>query len=193
MDRNTERLLNLTNQLLDFRKTEISGFSLNFVKANISDLLRDVNLQFQFAAEQKQLHYETILPERDLFAYIDLEAFYKIMSNLIDNAIKYGKSIVEVKLIVQEHNDEFTILVKNDGSKISAELKEKIFEPFFRARETEMKQGTGIGLSISKSLTELHKGQLNLTEDEGDYNIFVARFPIHQTMEFNLEGKWKKK
>jgi signal transduction histidine kinase/ligand-binding sensor domain-containing protein len=193
MDRNTERLLNLTNQLLDFRKTEISGFSLNFVKANISDLLRDVNLQFQFAAEQKRLHYAMILPEKDLFAYIDLEAFYKIMSNLIDNAIKYGKSIVEIKLFVQEQNDEFTILVKNDGSKIAADLKDKIFEPFFRAKETEMKQGTGIGLSISKSLTELHKGELSLTENEGDYNIFAARFPIHQTMEFNLEGKWKKK
>jgi ligand-binding sensor domain-containing protein/signal transduction histidine kinase len=192
MARNTDRLLNLTNQLLDFRKTEINGFSLNFVKANISEILHDVSLQFQLAAEQKEISYETFLPAEPLYAYIDLEAFYKIMSNLIDNAIKYGKHTVKVTLSVNEQQDHFTVRILNDGHKIAPELKHRIFEPFFRAKEAEMKQGTGIGLSIAKSLAELHKGSLKLEESNTDYNILVTVLPIHQKIEFNLKGKWKK-
>ncbi|MGY0034811.1 sensor histidine kinase [Pedobacter sp. NJ-S-72] len=193
MDRNTDRLLNLTNQLLDFRKTEIHGFSLNFVKANISEILYDVNLQFLLAAEQKEIGYETILPEEALYAYIDLEAFYKIISsNLVDNAIKYGKQTVKVTLTVNEQQDQFTVRIQNDGNKIAPELKHKVFEPFFRTKEAEIKQGTGIGLSIAKSLTELHKGSLKLEDNNIDGNILVAVFPIHQMIEFNLKGKWKK-
>lgn len=192
MDRNTDRLLNLTNQLLYFRKTEIHGFSLNFVKANISEILHDVNLQFMLAAEQKEIIYETVLPAEPVYAYIDLEAFYKIMSNLVDNAIKYGKQTVKVTLTVNEQQDQFMVRMLNDGNKIKPELALHIFEPFFRTKEAEMKQGTGIGLSIAKSLAELHKGSLKLEETPANYNILVATFPIHQMIEFNLKGKWKK-
>lgn len=192
MERNTDRLLNLTNQLLDFRKTEINGFSLNFVQANISEILHDVNLQFMLAAEQKDIVYETFLPAEPVYAYIDLEAFYKIMSNLVDNAIKYGKQTVRVTLTVNEQQDQFIVRMLNDGNKIKPELANQIFEPFFRTKEAEIKQGTGIGLSIAKSLAELHKGSLKLEETNTDYNILVATFPIHQMIEFNLKGKWKK-
>ncbi|MET3114569.1 ligand-binding sensor domain-containing protein/signal transduction histidine kinase [Pedobacter sp. CG_S7] len=192
MNRNTERLLALTNQLLDFRKTEIKGFSLNFVKANVSDLLQDVALQFHDAAEQNNISYETILPAEKLFAYVDAEAFYKIISNLVDNAIKYSKLHVKVILSINESQDQFSIRIINDGRKIASELKDKIFVPFFRAKEAEITQGTGIGLSISRSLTELHKGHLYLEKSDSDNNVFVASFPIHQIMEFNLKGKWKK-
>ena len=193
MNRNTDRLLNLTNQLLDFRKTEVQGYSLNFVKVNISELIEDVRMQFQDAAESKQLSFETELPAAPFFAYVDTEALYKIMSNLVDNAIKYGKSTVKVVLSLNLEEDKFSIQTINDGLKIAPEIKNKIFEPFFRSRETEMQRGTGIGLSISRSLAELHQGRLYLEESDPEYNVFVAAFPIHQAMEFNLDGKWKKR
>jgi signal transduction histidine kinase/ligand-binding sensor domain-containing protein len=191
MGRNTDRLLKLTNQLLDFRKTETSEFSLNFVKADISEILKDIFLQFQPAAEQQDISYNLHLPEKKFQAYIDVEAFYKIISNLVDNALKYGKASVQIHLSFQE-NDWFVVKVKNDGNRIPKEIKEKIFEPFFRAKETEIKAGTGIGLSISKSLAQLHRGALYLSFDDGDFNTFVLELPIHQLIEFNLNGKWKK-
>ncbi|WP_412467623.1 two-component regulator propeller domain-containing protein [Pedobacter sp. KLB.chiD] len=191
MGRNTDRLLKLTNQLLDFRKTETSEFSLNFVKADISELLKDIFIQFQPAAEQQNITYNLHLPEKNLHAYIDIEAFYKIISNLTDNALKYGRAHVELNLSLKE-GDKFMVMVKNDGNKISMEIKDKIFEPFFRGKETDIKAGTGIGLSISKSLAQLHQGELYLNFDDGDFNIFVLELPIHQRIEFNLNGKWKK-
>lgn len=192
MGRNTDRLLKLTNQLLDFRKTETSDFSLNFVKADIQEILKDVFLQFQPAAEQENISYHIRLPETPIHAYIDVEAFYKIISNLLDNAIKYGKTMVELVLEQPQGKDKFKVLVKNDGNTIPSELRDKIFEPFFRAKETEIKAGTGIGLSISKSLAQLHSGELYVDYNHSDFNIFVLALPIHQLIEFNLNGKWKK-
>ncbi|MDN3588535.1 two-component regulator propeller domain-containing protein [Pedobacter aquatilis] len=193
MNRNTDRLLKLTNQLLDFRKTEVNGFSLNFVNANISDILNDINIIFQPMAEEKNLMFSLIMPNEPFFAYVDTEAFYKIISNLTDNAIKYGEKLTEIKLLIGEGKpDFFKIEVLNDGPLIAAELRDKIFEPFFRATEQQVKQGTGIGLSISKSLAELHDGNLFATVNAKGQNLFVLELPIHQLIEFNLKGKWKK-
>ncbi|MXV51006.1 histidine kinase [Pedobacter sp. HMF7647] len=193
MDKNTDRLLTLTNQLLDFRKTEANGYSLNFVKASITDLLQDVWIGFQAAAEEKEIRYEIELPQKNLLAYIDTEAFTKIISNLLDNGLKYGKSHVILKLLAAQSKSEFfSIQVWSDGKLIPLELHKKIFEPFFRAKETEKKKGTGIGLSISRSLAELHKGSLELIKSAGGFNIFELKLPIHQLIEFNLKGTWKK-
>lgn len=192
MDRNTDRLLTLTNQLLDFRKTEIKNFSLNFVKANINEILQDIFLSFQGVAEQGETDYHLQLPDHALEAYVDVEGLYKILSNLTDNALKYCEKMVSISLVTLSDRDCFQILVENDGPLIPKDLREKIFEPFFRATETEVKRGTGIGLSISKSLAELHHGKLFVDEYSSKHNIFILELPIHQLIEFNLKGKWKK-
>jgi signal transduction histidine kinase/ligand-binding sensor domain-containing protein len=193
MNKNTDRLLELTNQLLDFRKTETSGFSLNFVKTDVSEALRDIAQRFQPIAEQKRIKYSIEVPELKLFAYIDLEAFHKIISNLIENALKYGESKIKIELLGKEdQDDQFTINVTSDGKPIPQEISEKIFEPFFRAKEVDIKPGTGIGLSLSRALAELHLGTLTLKKTNDDFNIFVLRLPIHQLIEFNLKTKWKK-
>jgi ligand-binding sensor domain-containing protein/signal transduction histidine kinase/DNA-binding response OmpR family regulator len=189
MERNTDRLLDLTNQLLDFRKTETNGFSLNFVKTEINQILADTYLQFKTMAEQKNLSYELKQPATPLYAYVDLEAFTKIISNLINNAIKYAHTFVEIEL--EEHderNESFALTIKNDGYLIPQELRERIFEPFFRMKESEKQTGTGIGLSLSRSLTELHKGNLFLNNVADDFNTFILTLPIHQEKEFDLQN-----
>ncbi|SEB17943.1 Two component regulator propeller [Pedobacter hartonius] len=197
MDRNTERLFTLTNQLLDFRKTEISGFSLNFVKANITEILREIALNFQDAAERKNISCHMHLPREPLYAYVDAEAFHKIISNLMDNAFKYGKTTVTVTLSAAADTDKFaddtfTVRVMSDGKRIPEELSEKIFEPFYRVKEAEIRLGTGIGLSISRSLSELHRGSLRMEKHQGSLNIFILQLPVHQLIEFNLNGNGKK-
>ena len=72
-----------------------------------------------------------------------------------------------------EESNFFTIEIKNDGYLIPYEMKEKIFEPFFRLKETEKQKGTGIGLALSRSLAQLHKGVLDLIEPVGNLNIFI--------------------
>jgi len=187
MEKNTNRLLDLTNQLLDFRKTETNEFSLNFVKADITELLKDLFLQFKPMAEQKNLTYRFKHSDKQSFAYVDTEAFTKIISNLLNNAIKYGDSIVEVKLLELIPDDgKFSVEIKNDGYLIPYKMREKIFEPFFRIKESEKQIGTGIGLSLSRSLTELHKGVLVLNKSVSEFNIFTLTLPVHQDKGFDL-------
>lgn len=193
MNRNTERLLSLTNQLLDFRKTEISGYSLNYVRANIPEIIREVVQNFEGIAEHKHITLRLRLHAEPFYAYIDMEAFYKIIFSLLDNAFKYGKSMVAVTLDGQAGTDHyFRIVVKSDGAIIPAAAAEKIFEPFYRVKESKSLPGTGIGLSISRALTELHQGTLVLDQHNTTYNAFILKLPVHHSIEFNLQEKWKK-
>ena len=189
MEKNTNRLLDLTNQLLDFRKTETNGFSLNFVKTNVADLLADTFLLFKPMAEQKKLSYSFVTPPKAVYAHIDIEAFTKIISNLINNAIKYSSSVIEVELFDCVPNcPTFSIEIRNNGQLIPYEMREQIFQPFFRMKETEKQIGTGIGLSLSRSLAELHNGVLVLNKSINNLNIFNLTLPVHQEKEFDLNS-----
>ncbi len=188
MEKNTNRLLDLANQLLDFRKTEINGFSLTFVKADISKLILETFSRFKPAADQQMIDYAIELPHESLCAYVDPEAFIKILSNLLSNAIKYAAHKAHLRLLPFDMSTDkrFTIVIKNDGPRIPLEMSAKIFEPFYRLKESEKKQGTGIGLSLALSLTELHKGSLELDTMDKELNVFSLTLPVHQEREFNL-------
>ncbi|MFC0772095.1 ligand-binding sensor domain-containing protein [Terrimonas alba] len=183
MERNTNRLLDISNQLLDFRKIEAKGFSLNFEKINIPELVEDMHASFQPLADHRYLSYSLQTPSNDFYAMVDNDSFQKILSNLYSNAIKYAENTVQVRLAWLEKENEFLIEFKNDGLLIPADSKEKIFEPFFRIKETNYQNGTGIGLAISRALTELHKGTLELKEPRDGFNIFVLTLPINTSNE----------
>ena len=189
MEKNTNRLIDLTNQLLDFRNTEMDKFSLNFVKTDISILLEETYNSFQLAAEEKDIIFKLELPGIALQAYVDPEALKKILSNLFNNAIKYAESKIITRLKNFNSDDRvFSIIIQNDGYIIPYDLKEKIFEPFYRIKETDTQPGYGIGLSLSRSLAELHKGVLDLSKPENGMNVFVLTLPIHQEREFILHN-----
>jgi len=189
MKKNTNRLIDLTNQLLDFRKSEANNLSLNFSKTDINELLNEVFIQFKPAAELKELQYSLELPRITLHAYVDAEAFRKILSNLFNNAIKYAANIVNIKLLPFNSEDlSFHVEVRNDGYIVPLEYREKIFEPFFRLKETEKEAGTGIGLSLSRSLVQLHKGELFLNVIQNQLNVFLLSLPIHQETEIDYKS-----
>jgi ligand-binding sensor domain-containing protein/signal transduction histidine kinase len=192
MDRNTNRLIDLTNQLLDFRQTEINGYKLSFVNTNISELLADAYQSFSSLAEQRNIKMSIHLPPAPFYAYVDTEAFSKIIYNLFSNAVKYAEGNVQIYLHpFLKSNSSFTIQIKNDGYIVPGHLKEKIFEPFFRIKETAHQKGTGIGLALSLSLAQLHKGVLLLEDTEDGMNVFSLTLPVHQDVEFNLAGTIK--
>jgi signal transduction histidine kinase len=121
------------------------------------------------------------LPVTKLFACVDIDAFNKILTNLFSNAIKYAGASVVVQLLPFKETDPFfTIEIKNDGYLVPYEMKDKIFEPFFRLKETDKQKGTGIGLALSRSLVQLHKGVLDVKAPENAMNIFYLVMPINQ-------------
>ncbi|BAV05415.1 Signal transduction histidine kinase [Filimonas lacunae] len=184
MDRNTNRLIDLTNQLLDFRQTEINGFKLNFIQINISTLLAETFTSFRPIAEERGLRYHLQSPPNSIQAYIDTDVFKKIIYNLFSNAIKYaGKQVIVTLQPVQENDVFFTIHFQNDGFTIPEEMREKIFEPFFRIKETAGQQGSGIGLPLSRSLAQLHGGSIVVNTTASGGNVFSLQLPLHQQNE----------
>lgn len=185
--KNTNRLLDLVNQLLDFRKTEIERVDLTFVETNISELIDNTYERFSEAIRDKKVDFSLKLENKDVIAFVDPEALKKILSNLFGNAIKYADKVVIVSLKSDESG--LMLNLRNDGQLIPGHLKERIFEPFYRVSGTENQTGTGIGLALARSLTEMHNGSLNLNTSDGTMNNFVLQLPIHQEKEFRLRPK----
>ncbi|QKJ30699.1 histidine kinase [Mucilaginibacter mali] len=191
VEKNARRLADLTAQLLDFRKTEMDQFGLNFVNVNINDLLKEQIAAFKQEAEKYKISLNLELPKSQVVAFVDREALVKIFSNLVSNAVKYAATKATISIVSFKDKDEqFIIRFINDGKAIPEEFQEQIFEPFFRLRANE-KPGTGIGLSLAKSLTELHNGSLTLASGNADNIVFELRLPVHQKFEFKLSS-WKK-
>ncbi|RAV30890.1 hybrid sensor histidine kinase/response regulator transcription factor [Sinomicrobium soli] len=182
MQKNTSRLINLVNELLDFRKTEMEHVKLSFVRVNINELLEETYVRFSQLIQERQLHFDLVSETGNIYAFIDEEAVKKILSNLFINAVKYSDH--EVRITLRKEGREFVIRFENDGHLISPEHRKRIFEPFFRLPEANREHGSGIGLSLAHSLAELHHGALFMDEEAKEANVFVLRLPIHQDMEF---------
>lgn len=188
IERNTQRLLNLSNQLLDFRKTESKGFKLNFVKTDINMFLEDTIRSFKTSFLMENKNFSIILPEIHLISSVDREALSKIVSNLLTNAIKYSDKSITLELAPSEKDKTFSISVCNDGILIPEEEKAKIFEPFYRLKETENIQGSGIGLSLAKTLAEFHNGTLFYSYTPDGLNQFSLVLPQEQEGSFESIG-----
>jgi DNA-binding response OmpR family regulator/nitrogen-specific signal transduction histidine kinase len=193
MDKNAKHLLKLVDQLLDFRKTELQGYRLNFGKIDIvSTLYENFNL-FKDAAEQNKLSFDITTNTKQLYISADEEACVKILSNLLLNAIKYAKTQILVSFNYNEGDEYFTIDVKNDGQQIPKAIKDKIFEPFFRGGNAEYKPGTGLGLPLARSLTEMHLGTLTLLDTDNELITFRLHLPVNQANSNNLNEKVEEK
>ncbi len=190
MDLNTNRLLFLVNQLLDFRKTEKKGFKLSFVEADVARLLADTCRRFKPQAVRKGADFTVEAPDR-LMASVDCEGFTKIVSNLLTNAIKYGDSYVRLHL-TDEEVDVLRLEVHNDGQVVPLQMREEIFKPFTRYDDEggNTKPGTGIGLALARSLAELHGGTLRMS-DVTHENCFVLTLPVRHAEAIGMERKEK--
>ncbi|MFK1815175.1 two-component regulator propeller domain-containing protein [Bacteroides fragilis] len=187
MKQNTERLLNLTNQLLDFRKTETRGFRLNFTECDVVAVLRETYLRFTSLAKQKGLDFILELPQECFMADINQEALTKIISNLLNNGVKYASTYLRISLETDEK--VFHIRTFNDGEMIPDTMKEEIFKPFVRLdKEDEVTTGTGIGLALSRSLAELHQGSLMMEKGE-EVNCFCLTLPVNQDSTITLSAE----
>lgn len=187
IDRNSQRLLFLVNQLLDFRKVEQEGMVMRFASQNIRQLLEAVCVRFKPFITQHGAHLEVEYPDADFTAMVDSEAVTKLISNLLTNASKYTKDKVVLSCEVHPEQHTFVIRVTDNGIGISKEEQQKIFKPFYQAMDN--KPGTGIGLSIVKSIIELHSGCIEIESEVGKGSSFIVTFPIEQSVNTAQEGE----
>lgn len=176
--KNTKRLLELTGQLLDFRKIGANKFKMDFAWVNVTTLLKDTILRFEPTILQQGKELSVEIPDEEITAAIDREAITKILSNLLNNALKYSVHTINIQLSREETT--FCIRVNSDGNRIPTELSQQIFEPFYQINKKEgATTGAGIGLPLARSLAMLHSGKLWLDTEAND-NSFVLTLPLTQ-------------
>lgn len=175
IDKNCKRLLNLTNQLLDFRKIDSNGVTLSITEFNVCKLMTNIVERFEPAITSQHKLITLDLKEDDIMLQADREAFTKIISNLLNNARKYSESFIQIEVFTQDKN--LVVAVFNDGQKIPVNKQEKIFQPFVRLDDTHTMPGSGIGLPMARKLAEMHEGHLNIDESS-EYNKFVLTLPL---------------
>lgn len=178
INRNSQWLLYLVNQLLDFRKVEDKEVEMHFVPQGVKELLQSVCDRFHPSMEQKGILFQACYPEDDLVVMVDKEATIKLISNLLTNALKYTRDRIELACSSDPIKHTFTMQITDNGDGISEEEQKKIFRPFYQT--VESKPGTGIGLSIVKSIVEAHRGRIDIQSEMGKGTTFIITLPIEQ-------------
>lgn len=183
---NTKRLLELTRQLLDFRKVGANKFVMDFIWVDIKQMLEATISRFEPTITKQHKSISLSSNVDDFKAAVDKEAVTKILSNLLNNALKYSTSSIRVDLT--KSDETFSICIESDGNKIPADLSQRIFEPFYQInKKDERSSGAGMGLPLARSLAELHQGELYL-DTETEWNRFVLTLPLNQEKVIHLEN-----
>ena len=174
--RNAHRLLNLVNQLLDFRKMEENELRLHNTKGDLVSFVKDMYESFSDMAIQKEINYRFITAEDYVLTTFDHNKIERILFNLLSNAFKFtekgGNISVHIQSVeVQEGDDKLKvkIVIKDDGIGIPKESHQAIFESFYQ-HDTEasiLNQGSGIGLSIADSFVKMYGGRLRVESEPG--------------------------
>ena len=188
MVRNTDRLATLINQLLDFRKAERQGFKLHPVECDVREVIENICIRFVIMARQKHIALTFDLPAERQHAAVDREALTKIVSNLLSNALKYAQTYARLEMAIAGDQENFRITVTNDGTVVPEQMREQIFLPFMQYRDGKhLIAGTGIGLTLARTLATQHGGTLRM-DDDLSVNRFVLTIPIeHITSDMQSE------
>ncbi|MEJ5056489.1 two-component regulator propeller domain-containing protein [Sphingobacterium sp. MYb382] len=182
--RNARRLLNMVEELLDFRKLELGELKLNIKKVSVMQIGKEVYDSFVEVAERKHIHFTFQGDDSELMGYFDADKLERILFNLLSNAFKFTPNGGSVSLVVQriiyEDTDFVEIKVQDSGIGIPSDKLEQVFERFFQHElpGNMLNQGSGIGLSISKEFAELHGGRLYAQSEEGNGATFFLLLPI---------------
>ncbi|WEK38327.1 MAG: two-component regulator propeller domain-containing protein [Candidatus Pseudobacter hemicellulosilyticus] len=184
--RNARRLLNMVNELLDFRKLEMSELKLNKRSADVFRFCKEVFDSFSDIAERKNIHFSFHAEDQDLVMAFDADKLERVLFNLLSNAFKFthegGAVSMQVRKLRQEPQDYVEIKVSDTGIGIPAGKLEKIFERFFQNEVpgSIINQGSGIGLSISREFVRLHGGAIHAESTVGQGSDLVVLLPVLQ-------------
>jgi len=189
VQRNAKRLLNLVNQLLDFRKMDVQEIKLHPSIGDIVRFCKETSDSFTDLAEKKTIRFSFSSNIDSLEVYFDKDKIEKILFNLLSNAFKYthDNGTVSVKLTYkQPENSEgdgtLAIEVQDSGIGIPADQQARVFERFFQTDvpESMVNQGTGIGLAITKEFVKLHNGIITVKSEPDQGTCFTVLLPARK-------------
>lgn len=173
---NAERLLDLVNQLLDFRKHEVAGMTLNLSRGDIVAFVRSICDRFLSLSEKKHIHLTFFSAAQALPMEFDEDKMGKIIMNLLSNAFKFTPDNGRVDVALSRVDDNLEIAISDTGRGIPDDDKKRIFERFYQSGNDM--GGTGIGLSLVAEYVKLHGGTVAVADNAVRGAVFTVSIPL---------------
>ncbi|WP_195953986.1 PAS domain-containing sensor histidine kinase [Clostridium saudiense] len=176
---NSKRMLRLVNNIVDTTRIDSGAFNAEFGNYEIISLVEDIVLSTVSFAEYKNIKVEFDTNVEEHYIKCDPNMIEKIVLNLVSNSIKYTNCGGYIKIQVIVEDKWVKILFKDNGIGIPLEMKKKIFDRFLRLDNSlrRLNEGSGIGLSIVKSMIEVHKGSISVNSILNKGSVFKVRLP----------------
>jgi len=180
--RNANRLLRLVNQLLDLSKVDAGSLKAEPSEGNTFKCLRAAASSFSSHAAQRNMDYHIKIPTKTLWASFDRDKLEKIAFNLLSNAFKFTSDDDSVFFSASYAHGQLRMEVKDTGHGIPAEQLSKVFDRFYQVDDsfTKEKEGTGIGLSLTKELVDLMEGEIFVESELGKGTVFKVIIPLEE-------------
>jgi signal transduction histidine kinase/ligand-binding sensor domain-containing protein/DNA-binding NarL/FixJ family response regulator len=201
---NADNLLNLVNELMEFRRTDAGISKLRCEKVNLTSFVNEIAIQFECMAEEKGIHFYFNIPDEQVKLWVDREKFRKITYNLLENAMKYTSDDGQVTLSIIRNPIQFRfksdyhtfnmtrvkknleyigILVSDSGVGISRGSLPRIFDRFYQidAERAGQHIGSGIGLALVKNLVLMHQGEIRVASERGVGSEILVLLPLGDT------------
>lgn len=184
--RSAQELLQLVNQLLDFRKLEVNGEKLHLMNGEIYEFVSSTCEVFRTYASSQQIEYAILLPRQGVNMYFDRDKVHRILYNLLNNAFKFtpsgGSITVSADTITKDGTQYICIRIEDTGKGIEAEVLPRIFDRYYQIEASENRQataGSGIGLHIVKEYISLHHGFIEVDSKRYKGSEFRIYLPTH--------------
>ena len=174
-----EREDKIINDLMALVKLDKAVASVNISVVNINNLAEIICKRLRPIARKNNVEL-TLLSNREVMAEVDEVKLSLVLTNLIENAIKYNKEQGKVEVTVDADHQFFTIQVSDTGIGIPEDSLKQIYERFYRVDKSHSREigGTGLGLAITKNAVQLHRGSIKVVSTEGEGTTFTVKIPL---------------
>lgn len=174
-------LLDLINDVLDVSKIEAERYQLSIERFDAREVLSDALALVRPQADESGVNLSTVLPSEPVTVEADRRALKQIALNLLSNAVKFTPAQGSVTVTVEGIGPYLELIVSDTGTGIAPEDLKRLGRPFEQAGgEAQRAQGTGLGLSLARALSELHGGRLSIESTLGEGTAVTVRLPVHK-------------
>lgn len=180
--RNANRLLQMVNQLLDLSRLDEGNLKLTPTEGDVLKCLRVATASFNSHAAQRNIDYKVQIPQGSLWAAFDRDKLENVVYNLLGNAFKFSEDNASISFLASSGKATLQLVVTDTGKGIPEVKLPHIFERFYQADDstTRDKEGSGIGLSLSRDLVKLMGGSIQVTSEVGKGTVFTVQFPLEE-------------
>ncbi len=179
ISKETDRLIILVNDLLDFSRLQAHRIELKKEEFSINHLLADIHNQFAVRCHQERVRMTLLTDNNESWVFADYNRLKQVFINIVDNAMKFtvGRPKAEIKISSQVLDDQIVMIIEDNGSGISPEDLKRVKEKFYKGSSN--KSGTGLGLSIASEIMELHGGKMLIDSTQGKGTKVVLVMPYY--------------